>query len=348
MAQLKVGIIGCGGRGREHALGYKEAADKVKIVAVADPVLESAQKLAETYGVENIHQDYKEMLANNELDIVSVCTWPEQHREQVVDAVNAGVRAIHCEKPMAPTWGEARAMHQAAEAAGVQLTFCHQRRFNPQFVEARRLLQSGAIGDLQRIEGACPNLFDWGTHWFDMFFFLNNETPAQWVMGQIDLTDTRTVFGVPVDAAGLSYTLFENGVAGLMVTGKETGINFSVRIIGSKGVIDLPHCDHGDILLLSNNAQADENGWQTIKIENTPRYAGSIYSDSTIDSVLEVIECLESGKEPLLSTRNAVRATELIFATYESARRGGRIHLPLDIEDSPLISMLNERNAASV
>jgi hypothetical protein len=47
----------------------------------------SAQKLAETYGVENIHQDYKEMLANNQLDIVSVCTWPEQHREQVVDAL---------------------------------------------------------------------------------------------------------------------------------------------------------------------------------------------------------------------------------------------------------------------
>jgi hypothetical protein len=59
------------------------------------------------------------------------------------------------------------------------------------------------------------------------------------------------------------------------------------------------------------------------------------------------IDCLQSGKEPLLSTRNAIRATELIFATYESARRGGRIHLPLDIEDSPLISMLNERNAAN-
>jgi predicted dehydrogenase len=155
VAQLKVGIIGCGGRGREHALGYKEAADKVKIVAVADPVLESAQKLAETYGVENIHQDYKEMLANNQLDIVSVCTWPEQHREQVVDAFNAGAKAIHCEKPMAPTWGEARAMHQAAEEAGVQLTFCHQRRFNPPFIKTRELLQSGAIGELQRLEGHC-------------------------------------------------------------------------------------------------------------------------------------------------------------------------------------------------
>jgi predicted dehydrogenase len=348
VAQLQVGIIGCGGRGREHALGYKEAADKVKVVAVADPVLESAQKLAETYGVENIHQDYKEMLANNQLDIVSVCTWPEQHREQVVDCIDAGAKAIHCEKPMAPTWGEARAMHQAAEAAGVQLTFCHQRRFNPPFIKTRELLQSGAIGELQRLEGHCSNLFDWGTHWFDMFFFLNNETPAQWVMGQFDLTDTRTVFGVPVDTSGLSYMLFENGVSGLLVTGKNTGADFAIRAIGSKGMIEVPGCDNSDVRLFSNSAQADESGRETIKIDNSARYLGSMYSDSTIDSVIEAIDCLQNGKEPLLSTRNAIRATELIFATYESARRGGRIHLPLDIEDSPLISMLEERRTQSV
>jgi predicted dehydrogenase len=342
LAQLRAGIIGCGGRGREHALGYEHTQD-AQIVAVADPVLESAQALAEKYGVQNVHQSYEEMLTNNELDIVSVCTWTGQHRDQVIAAIKAGAKAIHCEKPMAPTWGEAREMHNAAEAAGVQLTFCHQRRFNPQFARAREMVQDGAIGELQRLEGACSNLFDWGTHWFDMFFFLNRETPAKWVMGQMDLTNAKTVFGVPVDTAGLSYTLFENGVSGLLVTGKETGINYSVRAIGSKGILELPQSDGGDIRLFTNSGRGDENGWETIAFDNQPRYAGSIYSDSTIDSVLEVINCMRTGQEPLLSTRNAVRATELIFATYESARRGGRVELPLDIEDSPLISMLEER-----
>jgi 3-hydroxybutyrate dehydrogenase len=58
----------------------------------------------------------------------------------VLDAASADVRAIHCEKPMAPTWGEAKAMHRAAAQKGVQLTFNHQRRFLEPFRLARRLL----------------------------------------------------------------------------------------------------------------------------------------------------------------------------------------------------------------
>ena len=72
------------------------------------------------------------------------------------------MRAIHCEKPMAPTWGEAKAMHKAAAQKGIQLTFNHQRRFLQPFREARRLAREGAIGRLVRLEGACDNLIDWG------------------------------------------------------------------------------------------------------------------------------------------------------------------------------------------
>ena len=62
----------------------------------------------------------------------------------------------------------------------------------------------------------------------------------------------------------------------------------------------------------------------------------------TVLSVLDLIACLESGAEPRLSARKALQATELIFATYESSRRRGRVVLPLDAEDSALITMLKE------
>jgi hypothetical protein len=100
-------------------------------------------------------------------------------------------------------------------------------------------------------------------------------------MGQFDLTNSRTVFGVPVDTSGLSYTLFENGVSGLLVTGKDTGADFAIRAIGSKGIIEVPGCDNSDVRVFSNGAQADESGWETIKIDNSARYLGSMYSDST-------------------------------------------------------------------
>ena len=114
-------------------------------------------------------------------------------------AAAAGVKAIHCEKPMASTWGDAKALAQACADRDVLLTFSHQRRFGAPFVKAKQLLDAGAIGVLQRLEGACSNLFDWGTHWFDMFFFYNDEVPAEWVMGQIAVESESSVFGVPLD-----------------------------------------------------------------------------------------------------------------------------------------------------
>ena len=60
----------------------------------------------------------------------------------------------------------------------------------------------------------------------------------------------------------------------------------------------------------------------------------------TIESVRDLVACLESGEEPELSSHKAIRATELIFATYESSRRRARIELPLDTDDSALLSML--------
>ncbi len=151
MTEIKAAIIGCGGRGREHAKGYA-ASDRTKIVAVVDPLEEAARVVADKYGVESVYSYHPEMLAAHQPDIVSICTWTGLHAQMVLDVAAAGVKAIHCEKPMAPTWGEARRMHRACEEAGVQLTFCHQRRFAAQFVKARDLIRRRAAASC----GAVP------------------------------------------------------------------------------------------------------------------------------------------------------------------------------------------------
>ena len=337
MAQLKVAIIGCGGRGREHAKGYA-ACPEAQIVGVADPVPEAAQQLAEQYGVPSTYQDYTRMLAETKPDMVSICTWTGQHHQQVLDTVAAGVRAIHAEKPMAPTWGEAKDMHRAATEAGVQMTFCHQRRFGAHFVKARELALSGAIGQVHRLEGFCSNLFDWGTHWFDMFFFYNDETPAEWVMGQIDIAEARTVFGAWVESSGLSSIRFANDVYGLLATGKgQNGGGCSNRIIGTDGIIEVKEGGGPRLRMLRGSG----SGWEAPDLEGVVPPGG----DTTL-SVLDAIECLNTGREPRLSSRKALQATELIFATYESARRRARVTLPLDIEDSPLLDMIAQRDQA--
>ncbi|MCX7681340.1 MAG: alpha/beta fold hydrolase, partial [Anaerolineae bacterium] len=352
MATFKVGIIGCGrpwrtegaagfGMGHLHAAGYLASPD-CELVAAADINCENLSAFCEKYKIPHGYLDADEMFAKEQLDIVSICLWPRLHAPMVSKAVQAGVKAIHCEKPMAPTFGEARRMVELCTAHNVVLTINHQRRFAQPFRKAKELLNSGAIGRLERIEAFAPNLYDWGTHWFDMMFFYNDETPVEWVIGQIDARGGYAVFGVVVEGQGLSLFKWRNGVTGLMVTGErglyERGepsrsLSCGNRLIGSEGVIEVD-LHGGPVLRLRN----EETGgrWQEIEVQ------GGIHDDDLhVAAVLDLVDALKNRREPELAGRKALQATELIFATYESSRRRGRVDLPLDVEDSPFLSMLN-------
>jgi len=328
---FKAGIIGCGGRGRGHAKGYSASAD-AKIVACADPKKENAVELAKNHDIpeSGVYADYKEMLAKEKLDIVSVCVWTGLHYQVIMDTIKAGVKTIHAEKPMAPTWGESKKIYQACVDNDVVITFCHQRRFGAPFVKAKQLANDGTIGQLYRVEGYCSNLFDWGTHWFDMFHFYNNDEPAEWVMGQINWEEEHTAFAVQLETDGLSYVKWKNNVYGLLVTGRATGGGCNNRLIGTKGMIEV-YVHEGPAIRVMGEST---DGWQVPSLDDVPK------GDDTVLSVLNLIDCLKTSKEPELSGRKALQATELIFATYESSRKRARIILPLEIEDSPLLSMM--------
>ncbi len=337
----RVGIIGCGkpfrsdgatgfGMSHAHAEGYKASPD-CKIVALADIVLENAKAFQERHGGDNLYTNYHEMLAKENLDIVSIATWPHLHAPMVIDCAQAKVKAIHCEKPMAPTFGEAKLMVETCEKNGVQLTFNHQRRFNEPFRKARELLRSGAIGDLQRIEATCDNMMDWGTHWFDMAFFFNDETPVEWVMGQIEGRGSKKIFGLLCDGQGISQFQFKNGVAGLLMTGASVKPRLGVRLYGSEGILEMGHSEETPLRMLGKG-----QGWT--KIETKEGIHGL---DKVASGVLDLVDALKNKREPELAGRHALQATELIFATYESSRRRGRVDLPLTIEDSPFLSMVD-------
>lgn len=328
---LRAGIIGCGGRGRAHAEGY--AADaRAQVVACADPSAPARAAFADSFGGPAAYADYRQMLAAERLDLVSVCTWPHLHREMIEAAAAAGARAIHAEKPMAPTWGDAKAIHAACIERGILLTFCHQRRFGDTFGTARTLLRDGAIGRLRRIEATCPNLFDWGTHWFDMMFYYNDETPARWVIGQIGVDQRHEVFGVPVDTSGLSWIRYANDVEGLLATGGTGFEGPHNRLVGETGVIEVQAGGRA-----VNPVRMLRHGlWEDV----TERPVGVPVPQHTIASVRNLVDCVLAGGEPELSSRKALQATELIFATYESSRRRARIDLPLQVDDSPLLALL--------
>lgn len=329
MTQYKVAILGCGGRGRGHAEGFAASPDVV-LVACADPLVANATTLAAQRKILYVYNDYRRLLREQRPDVVSICTWPALHCEMVMAAVEAGARAILCEKPMAPTWAESKRMHEVCVKQGVLLAFCHQRRFGAPFNQARQWIQNGAIGQLARMEGFCPNLFDWGTHWFDMFFYYNNEQPAESVLGQIDCDEEHTVFGAPVESNGVSFIRWKNGVHGLLLTG-DSGEKIAQRLIGTEGLIELGWAE-GRPLRLWRKGKPD---WETINLADA-----RAYQNDTTAAVLDVLAWLKTGKKSRLASDYALAATELIFATYESARRRQKITLPLDVDDASLVAML--------
>jgi len=298
------------------------------MVACADPFGTAAETMAKDFKIRATYADYTEMLDKENLDVVSMALWTGLHCDAIMACVNAKTKPklINAEKPMAPTFGESRRMHEACEEAGIMMTFSHQRRFGPTFAKARELLKGGAIGELIRMEGYCSNLFDWGTHWFDMMFFYNDDLPVRWVMGQVDVIEDRTVFGTPVENNGLSHIMWKNGVTGLLVTGEDHGSACQNRLLGTEGIIEI-----GPGLRVLREGKK----WESPELTKS-KLPGA---DTTL-YILESIDCVLTGKESILSSRKALQATELIFATYESSRRRARVELPLDIDDSPLISML--------
>lgn len=341
MTPFKIGFIGCGrpwrsegatgfGMAHAHAEGYKASPDCV-ITALADISLENAQAFQARHGGERIYTDYHQMLTEERLDIVSISTWPHLHAPMVIACAEAGVKAIHCEKPMAPSFGEAKRMTEICERNGVQLSFNHQRRFGLPFRKVKELVQAGAIGKLEKMEATCDNLMDWGTHWFDMLNFFNDETPVDWVIGQIDGHASKKIFGLLIEGQGISWFQYRNGVNGLLMTGHGTGSKASIRLTGSDGILEV-----GGWPTLVRLLGGERSGWVTVEHGETQ---GDL--DWVARGILDLIDALKHGRAPELSARRALAASELIFASYESSRQRGRIDLPLTSEDSAWLSMVD-------
>jgi UDP-N-acetylglucosamine 3-dehydrogenase len=341
-SQYRYAIIGTGREhGSEGATGFGMAhphiraflgTGRVELVAIADTSNENARHFLEKHEQPSarIYSDYHALLAKEKPDILSICTWPHLHAEMAVAACRAGIRAVHCEKPMATTWGDAKRIKAAAAENGTILTFDHQRRFLEPFQAVRALVREGAIGTLQSMEATCGDMSDWGTHWMDMMFFFNEETPVQWVLGQIDSRTERRIFGAFAEDQAICHFKFENDVRGLLLTGFEAKIGAAIRLRGEDGVIEIGWDSAVRI------RAAGDCEWRPVEVTE------SIHGGEAIPrAAADLIRALDDPSHtPLLSVDNALRATEVIFATFESSRRRGRVDLPLDQDDSALLAML--------
>ena len=150
--RLRVGIIGTGGIANAHIQSYLRMPD-VDLVAGADLIPGKADEFFKRYGVEGVrtYTNHKEMLEKEELDAVSVCTYNRTHAECTIDALNKGLHVL-LEKPMCVTTEEAVEICRAEKKSGKILSIGFQPRFDANMQMIKKIVQSGALGEVYYIQ----------------------------------------------------------------------------------------------------------------------------------------------------------------------------------------------------
>ncbi len=152
MNSLGIGMIGYGGIGRVHAMGYRSLpyhyglpADTFRMVGVATTREATAKAAAAEIGCTFWTDDYRALLARPDVDVVDICVPNRMHAEIVTAAAAAG-KHIYCEKPLAMTVAEGKQMVEAANRAGVKTQMTFNFRFFPALIRARQLMDEGFLG----------------------------------------------------------------------------------------------------------------------------------------------------------------------------------------------------------
>jgi len=331
MTTYKVGIVGCGNIARSHANAYKKITN-VEIITAAELDKDRREKFAEDFALSTSYEDYTEMLEEENLDIVSVCTWPKTHCDATCKAAYSGVKGIMSEKPMAVNLKEADQMLEVCEQNGVRLAIGHQHRFDAQLVKARDLINERAIGDLTLLWGHCSlDLMNNGSHVVDMINFLNNDEKADWVMGQIDRRHKREGRGnhpdMYVEDTAVGRICYKNGVRATVELGEFAPQAWQFHIIGTDGIIDVNLPGGPPIRLMSGNT----SGWTIPEIQPC---------DSRKAEMVELIAAIEEEREHISSGKIGRNSLEIIMSIFASSRSRSLINLPLNIKENPLEVMI--------
>lgn len=343
-----------------HAGAYR-VMPNVRLVAAADPNEAKRRVMRERWGIEAVYADYREMLARERPDLVSVTTRAPRHGEVTIAAATAGVKGVLCEKAMATSLHEADAMIEACRRSGTKLMINYTRRWHPTYVSAARLLVDGSIGALRCVIGICPApLIHNGTHLLDLMRYFGGNVAS--ISGEIhpiqktgcaqpasaDPTPpqlqktrcTRPASAEPTppqhaaeDIPGRAMLLYQSGAVGFADI--DSSLGFGIELQGESGRILIDSAADG-LTMWQYQAPASpssERAWYQggpCK-ERTVRQVRTKGSKGTLICALEeLIACIEHDRESTSSGQDGRAALELALAVHQSHASGGaRIVLPL-------------------
>ncbi len=357
--KLGTAIIGLGKVARTHAEALR-AVPRSRFVAVQTRDPSKAAEFHAQYGVLT-YTSLEEMLADPDVQVVTICTPHPLHAEQAIMAANAGKHVL-VEKPMATTVADCDRMIQAARRAGVKLGVISQRRFYPPVLRVKEAIEAGKIGEpvlgvLMMFGWRSPEYYgmdDWrGTWRGEGGGVLVNQAVhqldlLQWMMGPV-----AELFGyaenlnhpyIEVEDTALAVLRFRNGALGNIVVSnaQRPGMYGKIHIHGRSGASVGVQTEGGSSFIAGVTGEVEPpvndlwtvlgeehllGEWQeedraTARSIDTMSYYHYLQIAEFIDAVLE-------NREPAVNGEEGRKAVEIFEAIYRSHRTGSKIAFPL-------------------
>ncbi|KAJ57201.1 myo-inositol 2-dehydrogenase [Actibacterium mucosum KCTC 23349] len=369
---LNVGLIGTGFMGKTHALAWRNVkavmgvGQEISLHTLCDMPEEKARATAVQFGFANATADWRAMISDPAIDVVSITTPNQMHRDMALAAIEAG-KHVWCEKPMALTLDEARMMEAAAKARGVTTMVGYNYIHNPAFRHAQRLIADDVIGRVVHFRGwvdedyqADPDLpwtwrariadaglgtlGDLGCHLISMAYGLCGPIDSlvadmQTVHETRPLPDGTGRGAVENEDTATALVRFANGVHGSVASsrsawGRKNKLAWEVH--GTKGMICFEQERMNELQLYTNEGPKAQQGFRTILTGPEHAPFGNFcpapghqlgFGDLKIIEAAALLDGIASGTPPYPDFTAALEFEKVIHAMAQSARDGRRVFL---------------------
>ena len=372
MSEIGVGLIGTGFMGKAHALAYGAVkavmgdVPAVRRAVLAETPAEKAVAMADQFGFARATGDWRAVVADPEVQVVSITTPNGMHREMALAALAAG-KHVWCEKPMALTLADAKEMAAAARASGKKTRLGYNYTANPAFTHACRLVAAGEIGRVVHVRGwvdedyqADPELpWSWrakladaglgalgdiGCHLISLLTGLAG--PLESVVGEIEtvhktrpLADGSGRGVVENEDAASALLTFASGVKGVMVAsrsawGRKSRLGFEVH--GTEGMVVYDQERMNELMLFRNRGEKATQGFVTIlTAPEHPPYGAFCpapghqlgFNDLKVIELAGFLRAIRDDARPALDFEAGLEIEKAIHAVALSAREGRRVRL---------------------
>jgi myo-inositol 2-dehydrogenase / D-chiro-inositol 1-dehydrogenase len=343
--RVKVGIIGSGFEADIHAESFRIMPEKAEVVAVASPTPGNAEKFAKRHHIPRFFSDYRKLLAEPDIEMVTIAAPNALHSRMTCDAAEVGKHVV-CEKPLCMTLEEADLMIETCSKQGVLLMYAEELYFTPKYVKAKQMADEGAFGKVYMVKQTEKHF---GPHaaWFwdvdrsggGVFMDMGCHGIAfcWWFLGRPKIKSVLCHMGTYVhgdktrgEDESICILDFENGAKGVIEDSwaRRGGMEDRIEVYGEGGV------SYADLHMGNALPTYSEYGYgyAVEKAPSTKGWSWPVYEElwnyGFPQEMHHFARCVRGEEQPQSTGEDGRVVQQVLYAGYRSAGLGASVQLP--------------------